>query len=91
MLVSFRPSVPNVNTPSVNRKNPDRTSFQQLLTPAEIKKITNSSGDAIQFATKVAKMKQKGQHLADDVKEQLRNLLDSLDTDVSAYIAQALQ
>ena len=87
MLVGFNPSLSNL---SVNRKNPDRTSFQQLLSQAEINEITKSSGDAIQFATKVAKMKLQGQYLADDVKEQLRKLLDSLKPDVKVYIDQAL-
>ena len=43
MLVSFRPSVPNVNTPSVNRKNPDKTSFQS----ANSQKLVGNLSDVI--------------------------------------------
>ena len=88
MLVSFRPSVPNVNTPSVNRKNPDKISFQQLLSSAEIKEITKSSGDAINF---VISVKTGMRSLTEDAKGQLRSLLESLEADVRVYIAQALK
>ena len=85
MLVGFNPSLSNL---SVNRKNPDRTSFQQLLNPAEIKEITKSSGDAINFAISV---RTGMRSLTEDAKRQLRNLLETLDADVRVYIAQALK
>ncbi len=84
MLVSFNPSL---SIPNVNRKNPDKTSFQKRLPQVEIDKITANSHAARCFTTNVLKGVVT---LANDAKEQLREMLGSLKPDVAVYIKQAL-
>ena len=84
MLVSFNPSL---SIPNVNRKNPDKTSFQRLP-QTEIDKITANAHTARTFAIDVLK---GTKHLADDVKQQLRELLSSFKPDVRTSIAQVVK
>ena len=49
MLVSFNPSL---ITPSVNKKTPNRTSFQKLTLPQDLIRHTQSATDAERLATR---------------------------------------